>query len=77
MDMVLNYQDLINAEKHKEKLREQTLNNMKTKNEKKKLEKAFNLERVEASDKIIKKNEEIEKKVKKYENSLRSGKTNI
>ena len=50
---------------------------MKTKNEKKKLEKAYNLERVEASDKIIKKNEEIEKKVKKYENSLRSGKTNI
>ena len=66
--------ELISTEKQKEELREQTLINIKNQKEKKKLEKAFGLERFQASDKIIKKNEEIEKKIKQYELNLRNGK---
>ena len=66
-------EELILKEKQKEELREKNLNNIKTHNEKKKLEKTYEIERIKASDEIIKKNEEIEKKIKKYESNLRFG----
>ena len=65
--------ELISTEKQKEELREQILNSLKTKQEKKKLEKSFGLERLKVTEKIMKKNDEIEKKIKQYETNLRNG----
>jgi hypothetical protein len=64
---------LILKEKEKEELRKQNLKNIKTQNEKKKLEKSYGIERIKASEEIIQKNEEIERKIKKYESNLRCG----
>ncbi len=58
--------ELISAEKQKEELREQILNSLKTKQEKKKLEKSF--ERLKTTEKIMKKND-----VKIKESNLRNG----
>ena len=68
--------ELISTEKQKEELREQTLVNVKNQKERKKLEKAFAVERFQASEKIIKKNDEIQKKIKQYEINLRNGNIN-
>ncbi len=62
---------LISTKKQKEELRKQALNCL-TKQEKKKLEKAFGLKRLKVTEKIMKKNKEIEKKIKQYETNIRN-----
>ena len=61
---------LLAEEKQNEELREQTMSKLKTKNERRKMEREYGKERADASEKIIKKNEKIEKKIKEYREKL-------
>ena len=57
-------------ERQNEELREETMSKLKTKKERMKMEKEYGKERADASERIIKKNEEIEKKIKNYRQRL-------
>ena len=61
---------LLAEEKQNEELREATMSKLKTKSERRKMEREYGKERAEASEKIIKKNEEIERKIKEYREKL-------
>lgn len=61
---------LLAEEKQNEELREATMSKLKTKSERRKMEREYGKERADASEKIIKKNEEIERKIKEYREKL-------
>ncbi len=63
---------LISTKKQKRRIKKTSFKLFNNKTREKKLEKAFGLERFQASQKIIKKNEEIEKKIKQYETNIRN-----